>query len=192
VSRYEALLTLHVIAAIVWLGAGAALGLIAFRVERSLDGDELRLLTRLDKWLTPRLFIPSSLAVLVFGIALVLGGPWSFGQLWILIGLGGYAASFLIGLLVLEPAGKRLHAALEEQGPEAPETRSRLRRLLLVSRIELAILFLVVADMVAKPRLDQPWTLAAGAALLAAAVAGAFLLAQGEPVPDEAAPAVEA
>jgi hypothetical protein len=40
---------------------------------------------------------------------------------------------------------------MEEQGESAPEVRSRLSRIFLVSRIELLILLLVAADMALKP-----------------------------------------
>lgn len=36
------------------------------------------------------IFIPSSLLVFVFGIWLTIEGPWSFGDLWIVLGLVGY------------------------------------------------------------------------------------------------------
>jgi hypothetical protein len=42
----------------------------------------------------PRLFIPSGVLTLVFGVRLVFEGPWSFGDLWILVGLAGWIAAW--------------------------------------------------------------------------------------------------
>ena len=44
-------------------------------------------------------------------------------------------------------------ASLEgaEHGPKSPQAQSRLRRILLVARIDVALMFLIVFDMVAKP-----------------------------------------
>jgi hypothetical protein len=40
---------------------------------------------------------------------------------------------------------------MQEQGEAAPEVGTRLSRIFLVSRIELVVLLLVVADMALKP-----------------------------------------
>ena len=180
-SRYELLVTLHVVAAILWLGAGATLAMLGYKAERSSDSGEMRSIAEFNTWLAPRLFIPSSVLVLLLGIALVLDGPWGFGDLWVLIGLGGYLASFLTGILFLEPEGKRINAAIAEHGPHSPQAQHHIRRILLVSRIELPLLYLVAADMIVKPSSDDVWTLLGGAAIFAAAIAGAFLVTSRSP-----------
>jgi len=38
-----------------------------------------------------------------------------------------------------------------EHGPKSPEAQDRLRRILLVARVDVALMFLIVFDMVAKP-----------------------------------------
>jgi len=42
--------------------------------------------------------VPASFATLILGILLVIDGDLSFGQLWIVIGLGGVAATIATGL----------------------------------------------------------------------------------------------
>lgn len=170
-SYYEVLLFLHVAGATVWLGAGFTFFLLSLKALRSEDRMEGARLGQLADWLTPRLFIPSSLAVLVLGILLVFEGPWSFDQLWIVIGLAGYAASFLTGILLIAPNTKKLAEASHEFGPTSPQALAYQRRLLIISRTELAILFIVVADMVIKPTGDDGVALALMA--LAALAAGA-------------------
>src|SRR5688500_4694128 len=96
-TRYELLVFLHVAAVIIWIGAGFLIALLVFGAERA--GDRIREAGyhRDVGWLAPRLFIPASMATLVFGILVVADGPWSFGDLWIVIGLVGWAVSFGLG-----------------------------------------------------------------------------------------------
>lgn len=170
-TRYELFLFLHVAAAIIWLGAGFTLDLLVYRGERSRDrGAQLAVYMHME-WLATRLFIPSSLAVLLFGIVLVADSPWSFSQLWIVLGLIGYLVSFGMGIGYFKPEGERIGAIVEEKGPDAPELDARIRRLNAFGRFELLVLFLVVVVMVAKPTSGDAWTLAIGAAILAAGLA---------------------
>ena len=174
-DSYELLLFLHIATAILWLGAGATMGLAAVKATRSSDPTELGRLAALNDWLAPRLFIPASLATLVLGILLVIDGPWSFGDLWIVIGLVGFAASFLIGLLYIKPTSERISRAIAAEGPQSADAARRVRHILLVSRVELVVLFLVVADMAIKPTGDDAAILVVGVVILAAAAAAAVL-----------------
>jgi len=74
-SACELLLLLHVTAVIVWLGAVTGIDLLWLRAERMREPAELAKMGELQEWLAPRLFIPASLASLVFGVLLVLDGP---------------------------------------------------------------------------------------------------------------------
>lgn len=150
-TLYSILLFLHIATAIVWLGAGVTLQVLATRADRSRDSSQMLKVASDNEYLAMRLFIPASLAVFLLGVGLVLEGPWSFGQLWITIGLIGYAASFFVGLLFIKPQGARIEALLAEHGGGHPEVARRVRSILLVARIELAVLFVVVLDMSVKP-----------------------------------------
>lgn len=179
-SLYELLLFLHVAAAIIWLGAGFVLAVLVLGAE--LAGDtarEARHHADID-WLAERLFIPSSLATVVFGLLLVAEGSWSFEQLWVTLGLVGWLASFLMGILYFKPEAARIEALATERGPEDQELARRLRRVNATDRFQLTILFLVVADMVLKPTGDDAGLLIAGAAMLAAAGLLAYRQAQPE------------
>ena len=68
-----------------------------------------------------------------------------------LVGLGVFAASFLAGAGFLGPESGRLSKLIADRGPEDPDVERRIRRILLISRIELVLLVIVVADMVVKP-----------------------------------------
>jgi len=115
-------------------------------------------------------FLPTSLAVLVLGILLTIEGPWTFGQLWIVIALVAFGFTFLFGVGVIEPEGKRLHAAAAAHGPTHPETTRHSDRMDAYMKLDLALLFVVVFDMALKPTADDVGTLVIVAAALLAGV----------------------
>ena len=168
-SYYEILLFLHVTTAIVWLGSGFFLQMLIWRAGATDDRPLIQGVASNSGWMAQRIFIPASLAVLVLGILLTIEGPWSFGDLWIVLGLAGYAFSFLVGIGFIEPEGKRIAKAMQagDQGRAA----FHVNRINTVSRIELVVLDLVVAAMALKPTGDDTGTLILSAALLLAALA---------------------
>ena|SRR5688572_32930294 len=167
-SYYEVLLFLHIAAAAVWLGSAFLLQMLVFRAGQAGDAPLLRGIASNSGWMAQRIFIPASLAVLIVGILLTIEGPWSFGDLWIVLGLAGYAFSFLVGILFIEPEGKRVAAAMAA-GDQAGGA-FHVNRINTVSRIELVVLYLVVAVMALKPNGDDTGTLVLGAAVLLAAL----------------------
>lgn len=187
-DSYEILLFLHVALAMIWVGSGFFLQALIFRAERTSDRALLKSLGDSSEWMARRIFIPASLGVLLLGIALVLDGPWEFDQLWIMLGLIGYAASFLTGILLIEPEGKRIGATIAAHGHDHPDVGRRLRKINLLSRAELVILFLVVADMAIKPTGDDGGTLVLMGAIAALTVGVAVWLLRSAEAP-AAAPA---
>jgi uncharacterized membrane protein len=169
-DSYEFLVILHFIAVIVWLGAGFTMDLLFLRAEWTRNPAELGKTGELQEWLVPRLFIPASVSVLILGLLLVWDGPGSFGDLWILIGLAGWIASFAVGFLFLRPEAAKMKEIVAQYGPASAEVQRRARRLGVVARVQLLALFLVIPDMVLKPTSDDPWTLLVLAAILFAAV----------------------
>jgi hypothetical protein len=98
-----------------------------------------------------RIFAPAGLVVVAMGIAMVLDAHLGFGHFWIVFGLLGFLATFLIGVGVLAPASKKVTALLAEKGPSDPEVQAQINRILLIARADIAMLLLVVVDMVTKP-----------------------------------------
>jgi hypothetical protein len=142
-TRYELFLFLHIACVIVWLGAGTTVAVLSQRVPISEHA----------QWLGPRVFAPASLGSLAFGLALVFEGHWTFSPLWIQLALGAFALSTLLNVGVRFPIFRS----------NAPD---RDRKLGALARVELAVLYLAVADMVAKPTGDDVAALAVGGALL--------------------------
>lgn len=92
-----------------------------------------------------------AIAALVFGVWLVAVSEWNFTDTWIVLGLVGIAITIVTGAGFLGPEAERLGKALGERGPSDSEVGRRIRRILVISRIDLVVLLLVVADMVFKP-----------------------------------------
>jgi uncharacterized membrane protein len=185
-------LFLHIFAAILWLGAGFSLIVLGVLADRARDPEGLKSVLGHTNRLANIYFIPASLSVLVFGVILVLDSDfYGFDQLWIVLGLVGYALTFLTGLLVIKPRGERLGAMLaESRGEMTPPVWLEGRRLIAISRIDYVVLFLVVFDMVVKPTGDDGGTLLFMAAMLV--VVGGYFIWRArslEAVPAAAGPA---
>ena len=100
---YDLLVLVHVLAAIVWIGAGLMMLLLSTMADRAGDADTFGALVALNTRLGLRLFVPASLLVLVAGLLAVAAGPWSLGALWLVLALAGFATTFLMGGLVFKP-----------------------------------------------------------------------------------------
>jgi uncharacterized membrane protein len=167
---YSIVKFLHVTSAILWLGGGFVLVLLAVRAERSGDPQALMLNIRNTAALGMVLFMPASLATLLTGI--MLAALWTgFSDLWIMIGLGGAAATFLTGLLFIKPVGDRLNAMVAQNGV-TPAVLEEGRKLLRIAKFDYTVMIVIIADMVLKPTASDPAILGAMGALI---VAGALL-----------------
>jgi len=156
---------LHVITAIAWVGGGLTL-LAANVIATRLEGEDaafkvLDIMNVLGKsW-----FVPTSFLTVIFGaVTATLGGMW--GELWIILGLCGFASTFFTGILFLEPQGRRIGTALAEGRVE--EAASAGRRLMQIARFDYTVMFVVIVDMVFKPHWTDFVTLGLMAAILAA------------------------
>jgi uncharacterized membrane protein len=141
----------HVVFAVFWVGGGLVLTVLGLRAERADDPNEMVTLARQAAFAGERLFAPAGAIVFLMGIAMMLNLDWGWGKFWVVAGLVGYAITFVTGIAVLSPLAKKIEALSAEKGPTAPETQDAIRRILLVARVDIAVLLLVVADMVTKP-----------------------------------------
>jgi uncharacterized membrane protein len=153
-ALYGWLKAFHVLMAIVWVGGAMALQVLAIRVTRSDDRERLRSFSADIEFVGTRIFTPASLILLGLGIWMVIDSPaWTFGQFWVLAALAMFAFSFVSGAFYLGPQSGRLKAMFEAEGAGAPAAPALIRRLFLVSRVELVLMVLIVFDMVLKPGL---------------------------------------
>jgi uncharacterized membrane protein len=190
VNRYELLLFLHIAASILWLGSAFFLQALVFRAQQTEDRALMKSLGDSSEWFARTIFIPVSLSVLVLGVLLVLDGPWEFDDVWVALGVLGYLASFFTGLLLVAPEGNRIGATIAAKGPAHPDVARRIRKINIISRVELIILFLVVADMTLKPTDDDTGTLLALGGIAAVAIAlGVVAIRSAGPIAEAARPA---
>lgn len=149
---YDFLKLGHILFAVAWVGAGFMVILLSGRAMKSPDPGETKRLVESAAWMTDRFFIPSSILVLIFGaLAVWQSDVWGFSDTWVLIGLGGYALSFLLGVGYLGPTSGRARTAFDERGPEDAEGRRLAGQLVKVGRIDLVIMLVVITNMVIKP-----------------------------------------
>ena len=170
-SYYGVLLFLHISFAAIWIGSALLLQVLTFRSRTSGDPQLVAALGPHSQWLAQRLFIPASLAVLVLGVLLTIEGPWTFDQLWIVLAFVAFAATFVLGIGMIEPTARKMTAAVQAHGPGSPEAVREDRRLYALGFLDLALLFVVVWDMTLKPTADDVGALIVAALALAAAAA---------------------
>ena len=184
-SFYELLLFLHLGGAITWLGGGVATQFFALRALAAGDSRRIAAIAADIEWVGSRILSTASLLTLIAGLALVWeSDAWGFGDDWIVIALVLFAVTFLAGIGFFGPEAGRISALVATEGAESPAAQARIRRILILTRIDLVLLFLIVFDMAVKPSFDDAWTLVLA---LAAAVGISALLtirrggARGEP-----------
>jgi putative copper export protein len=151
-SMYKGLLTLHLLGAVIWVGGAFAVNILVLRMQKERNYPKLLELGNDFSALGMKVFMPASIVVLLAGIGLVLEvDGYDFTDFWVIFGLAGIAFSIIVGAGYLGPEGEKLHALTQSKGPDDPEIQARLQRVANVSRFELVILLLVVADMAIKP-----------------------------------------
>jgi uncharacterized membrane protein len=182
--------SVHVVAAVIWVGGGFIIQAFAFRILRTGDARRQAEFAKDTEVIATRVFIPATWVLLLAGIGMMVNLHLSWGQNWIVFGLIAFALSFVVGAGFLGPEGGRIAAVIEREGPESPEAEARIRRILLISRCELVVLMTVIVNMVVKPAGNAGWfwglfvAMVAGIALvLAAAQRGAKSMPASAPVP---------
>ena len=152
-NNYNALKFVHVLAAVVWVGGACTVQVYALLALRTDDPARVAAFAADTEFVGMRIFLPSSLILLVSGMFTLhdSSGAWSYSQGWVQFGLAVIALSIVVGAAYLGPEAGRIAKATERSGVESPEVQQRIRRIFLVSRIELVLLLAVVFDMVVKP-----------------------------------------
>ena len=152
ITTYELLLFGHLLFVVAWVGTDIAMQVLSQRVIAAGPDRTAAFLSDVE-WLGTRLLTPSALLVVIFGFGLLSELDYSVGDTWIWLALAAFAASFIAGAGFLGPGSGRIGNLVAERGADDPEVQARIRRIRLVSRIELVILVLVILDMVVKPGL---------------------------------------
>jgi uncharacterized membrane protein len=168
-DTYEILLFVHIASVAFWLGGELLVEILVFRAGLQRDAAAVRRLfdelNALD-----RIFLPATLLVLATGVLMTVD-RWSFGNLWIVLGLSGFAFIYLYGFLYLQPQINHVRATIEREGGFGAQAQALVHRFFTLWRLETVVLFLLVFDMTVKPTGGDVGTLV----LMAAVFVGAFL-----------------
>src|SRR3954452_2823324 len=148
----EWLLLGHLLAAMVWIGGIAVLGVLAHLTVRDPEPGAVLRLTRILRRVGPLVLAPAP--VLLVGFALWLVGhdaAWSFDQTWIQLAIGLFVLAFGFGAAHQSQAAIAAQRAAERGDEDV--ARRALRRWAWGTWLILALLVVVTWDMVAKPGL---------------------------------------
>jgi uncharacterized membrane protein len=147
------LITVHVLAAILWVGGGVTIHILFRRALRLTDPRATHERVRELEWVGQHFYPAFSIVLLAAGIWLVSrdDSGFEFGDTFVQLGFAGWIVSFLIGIGFYEREGKKRTAIVEAEGPESPAVAASIQRTAMVNSFELLILLLVVVDMTTKP-----------------------------------------
>jgi uncharacterized membrane protein len=143
----------HIIGATVWVGGGLVLGVIGLRARHSGDVVIIRDFAKTLAYVGLRLFLPAVVVLLVTGVWLVLLGSGTFGQLWVLLALGGFAVAFVIAVGYLSGVVVELERGASQSDASAAAVGALLGRWITGWGVVLLVLAFTVWDMVFKPGL---------------------------------------
>jgi len=182
VTWYDFLKFAHIGCAVIWVGGAAMYQFFALRAIAAGTGERLVAVVQDIEWISVRVLIPASLGAFLLGLGLVWNAAfWSFGDDWIVIGLVLFAVTFLAGFGYFSPEAKRVSKLIEAEGHNSPAVAARIKRLIVLTRIDLVILFLLIFDMSVKPAFSDTWTIVG--AIIAAAALSALLVLPGSRTP---------
>jgi len=151
---YEALKTFHVLAAVIWVGGNVYQHVVNTPKVRRADPAELKIIAGDSQNYGNRVLIPSTLVLIASGFAMTADADLSLGDFWLSFALAGWIFSFVLGAFYLGPTlGKVKQELTASGGHFTPAATEHIRKIFFWSRIELAILLLIVIDMVVKPGL---------------------------------------
>jgi uncharacterized membrane protein len=144
----EILLLIHVVAAIVAVGANLTYA-IWFRAAGA-DQDRIVFVVRTVRMIDSRVANPAYIVLLITGILMVLGGAFSFTTGWILAALVLYVATAVIGIAFFAPAIRR-QLVEAERGVTSASYQAAAGRSTALGIVTTVLVLVIVVLMVTKP-----------------------------------------
>src|SRR5947208_9022159 len=85
---------IHVTFAVLWVGGGTMITILAIVAERSNDPMQIANVARQAATVGEKFFAPVGLVTFLLGIAMMINTDWGWGEFWVVVGLAGYLATF--------------------------------------------------------------------------------------------------
>ena len=149
-TLYTVLLSLHIMAVVIWIGGGATLVTLMVRMRGEREPAVLAGLLRNGAVIGQRVYAPASLVVVAAGFGLVAKGDWDF-KLWLILGVIFWLAAAVHGAAYMGRQSEKLSEEITAGAVDAQAVGARLSTIVTHGYVELAILLLIIADMVIKP-----------------------------------------
>ncbi|HZE48501.1 MAG TPA: DUF2269 family protein [Jatrophihabitantaceae bacterium] len=149
-TSYKLLLFAHILSVVALVGSSIGTHVLALRARAAGPARTADFVADVE-WLGRRLQAPAAALVLAFGIWLGRDAGWDFSETWLVLGMVGFAVCAVISGGYVGPASRRVLALITSHGPADPGVLAGVRRVLVVSWIELAILIAIMLDMAVKP-----------------------------------------
>lgn len=144
-TLYEFAKYLHILLSIAWLGGAFGMILLATLAAKRGDQTDLVAIARNTETLAKRVFVPSTVLILLLGLYMV-WAEGSFLDAWVIIGLAGILMTGAIGGLFLTPLAAQV--ASMEPGADSAGVAEKLPR---SARADLVMLAAIVWAIVSKP-----------------------------------------
>jgi uncharacterized membrane protein len=150
---YEWFKTGHVLAAVLWVGGGATLAVYAILTQRQNTPEEMASVARKAALIGERMFTPLSLLTLAFGFGLMENAqsPWTYDQFFVIFALAGWGVQPRPGRSSSARRRRSSEKLMPTRPADDPEVQARIRRILLIARIDVVVLLAIVFVMTAKP-----------------------------------------
>lgn len=140
------------IGAVAWVGAGTLFHITARRVIKAANEQSMRQFLTDGTYFASHYFIPVSMLTVATGLALVFDSDaFGFADPFVAFGLTVFVISFLMGAGYIGPQTGKLLARVEAGEFGSPGLTAKFKQLLMVSSIELLLLWATVVVMVVKP-----------------------------------------
>jgi uncharacterized membrane protein len=148
-TSYEFWLFLHISSVIVWIGGAVLAQVFGVLTQRARNPLESAAYGRNMGWVANRVFVPSSIVVIVTGMALTNEGNWDWGEPFVLFGLVGGLGIMAVAFGYVTPRLGRAGARMNTEGP-SPELLADMNRLVWIARGLLVVAFVIIYMMVVK------------------------------------------
>lgn len=157
----------HIAAVVLWLGGGSLSVFSAVKAERAHNAADFTRVLGDIVFFSMRLFVPAGLVAFACGLAMAYLAEL-LSELWIWIGIAGFAVTFLTGAAVIRPRAEKL-LALIRSGGAAADVFGPGREIIAIAKFDYVMLFTIVSDMVLKPGPTDTAVLAAMAVVVVGA-----------------------